>query len=243
MTIIGTLKQRTTRFTKNLWKNTSGVVAIEFALVMPVFLVFTMGILEIARYSVVVMQINQVALHVADSAGRMGTGTLLATKRVSELNINDVFAGAIYEGRQLDLNGSHEVFNPGTGSTTVFGKTRIILSSVEPQTRPLNPSNRFRIVWQRCAGTGTHYVSNYGTPTTATDIPDIGRSAAKVTPPPDGALMFVEVQHHYEPLIDNGFAFIPTSELSVTKAMPVRDTRDWSQIYNNEAVTPSTCNF
>ncbi|MGB5075957.1 MAG: hypothetical protein WBO17_00550, partial [Sphingorhabdus sp.] len=80
-------------FSKRLKEDSSGLALVEFAVSLPFFLGVTIAGVEVANYSATLMQVNQIALHVADNGARMGTNSLLTAKRISEIDINDVFTG------------------------------------------------------------------------------------------------------------------------------------------------------
>ena len=69
----------------------------------------------------------------------------------------------------------------------------------------------------------------------------IGPAGRQVTAPEYGAVMFAEIHYHFRPMLDIGFSNLVEKEIVATSAMIVRDSRDFTQIYNAEGVTPSTC--
>lgn len=204
----------------------SGIAMVEFALCLPFVITFAMTGVELTNFTTTKMRISQIALHVADNASRIGTGTLLASKQISEAQINDLLIGAELQAGQLDLDANG----------------RIILSSLEPIANP-NSTNQFKIRWQRCSGSKT-WPSSYGVQGD-TNLNGITANGQNITAPEDGAVMFVEVAYTYQPLISS--AFIPRTEIVEIGAMTVRDARDMAGpsggvgIYNAENVTPSTC--
>lgn len=227
-------------FAAELRSDRSGLALVEFAISLPFFMGLAVAGLETANYAATTMQVNQIVVHVADNAARMGANSLLTAKRVSEIDINDVFTGARHEGRGLTIDGFHPYLDPGTNQIVARGNARIFLSSVEPVNNP-NPSNKFRIRWQRCSGPGTHYEPLYGKPGTHGNVDGIGPAGRQVTAPEYGAVMFAEIHYHFRPMLDIGFSNLVEKEIVATSAMIVRDSRDFTQIYNAEGVTPSTC--
>jgi hypothetical protein len=216
---------------------------VELAVSLPFFLGLVVGGVETANYASVIMQLNQITLHTADAAARIGTTTPSANRTISEAQINDVFEGSLREGKRINLGGNH--YNTGTKSTR--GNARIILSSVEEVADFNDSAPLYRIRWQRCAGSADFYESNYGTPSTATSINGIGPVGQQASPPPGGVLMFVELQYYFKPLIVNGFSNLTDRTISQVASMVVRENRDTvgptgsDGIYNNEKVTVSTC--
>ena len=230
-----------------LKRNESGLAMVEFAISLPFFLGLTIGGTEIANYVSVVMQLNQITLHTADSAARIGSNTLASNKTISEAQIKDVFEGALREGDRIAVGGSHSFVDPVTGVPSIRGNTRIILSSFE-EVSPFNASTpRYRIRWQRCTGTANFYTSNYGTKATSTSVTGIGPVGRQVTPPPGGVIMFVELQYYFKPLIVNGFTRLTDRTISQVASMVVRENRDLvgpvgsDGVYNAENVTPASC--
>lgn len=227
-------------FATDLRKDRSGLALVEFAVSLPFFMGLAVAGIETANYAATTMQVNQIVVHVADNAARMGANSLLSAKRVSEIDINDVFTGARHEGRGLTLDGFHPYLDPGTNQVVSRGNARIFLSSVEPVANP-NTTSKFRIRWQRCSGPGTHYEPLYGKVSTHSNVDGIGPAGRQVTAPDYGAVMFAEIHYHFRPMLDIGFSNLVEKEIVATSAMIVRDSRDFTQIYNAEGVTASTC--
>jgi hypothetical protein len=203
-----------------LFRDQSAVALIEFAYSLPVFLLIALTGAELTNYATVKMRVSQVALHVADHAARMGNGSLLAAKTISETQINDVLTGAGLQAGNLDL----------------YPNGRVILTNLEPVANP-NTTNRYKITWQRCRGSSTR-PSSYGV-TGNTNMTGIGPAGRQVTAADGGATMFVEVHYRYQPILSASLA--PSLDISEIASMMVRDRRDLSQIYNSEAAPVSNC--
>ena len=232
---------------RKLKRNESGLAMVELAVSLPFFIGLVVGGVETANYASVIMQINQITLHTADAAARIGTTTPSANKTISETQINDVFQGSLREGTRINLGGNHDYTDPSSGAKSTRGNGRIILSSVE-EVAAFDPSApRYRIRWQRCAGSASFYISNYGTTSTATSITAIGPAGQQASPPPGGVLMFVELQYYFKPLIMNGFSTLTDRTISQVASMVVRENRDTvgptgsDGIYNDEKATVSAC--
>jgi hypothetical protein len=230
---------------KRLNGNQSGLAMVEFAISLPFFVGLTVGGVEIANYASVVMRLNQIALHTADNAARIGTTTALGNKVISEVQIKDVFEGAMRAGEQIALGGSHSYV--ANGQTQKRGNTLIILSSFE-QVAAFDPvTPLYRIRWQRCGGGASFYKSNYGDPAKTDSATGIGPTGRQVSPPPDGSLMFVELQYYFKPMIVNGFSPLTDRTINQVASMVVRDARDTTSapsgdgIYNIEGVEKATC--
>lgn len=208
---------------RTIWRlleDRSGLALVEFAYSLPLLTAVGLYGAEVANYATVKMRISQTALNLADNASRIGENGVLQDIKIYESDINDIFTGAEYANRDIDLatNG------------------RMILSSLQQ-----NGSGGQWIAWQRCDGS-LSYSSSYGVQgdgATGTSFPGMGPSepikAASGT-----AVMFVEIAYTYQPLFSE--AWIPGPEvMSAIATFNVRDDRDLSQVYPTTGVTASTC--
>ncbi|WP_422921395.1 TadE/TadG family type IV pilus assembly protein [Sphingomonas donggukensis] len=212
--------RRLRTFARRLRADTGGLALLEFAFILPIFLVLSLTGAELTNYVITRMRISQLALQIADNAARIGSGSQLQAKTISETDINDLLTGAGLQGGELDL----------------YPRGRVMISSLEPMTSP-NVAKLYKIAWQRCRGTKT-YDSPYDN--TLTNISSgIGPTGRKVTAPDNGAVMFVEVAYDYKPLVKTSLS--PSSAITEFASMMVRDRRDTSKIYNTENATKSTC--
>lgn len=203
--------------------NSAGVALIEFAFSLPILLTLSLTGAELTNYITVKMRVSQLALHVADHGARMGTGSPLADKTISETDINDLFIGA----------------NLQAGELGILTNGRIILSSLEPipNTNPSLPPNRYKINWQRCKGARTS-PSSYGKEGD-TNLMGIGPAGRQVQAPADGAVMFVEINYAYQPILPKFLGiFGPFSEIA---SMPVRDSRKTTAPENTNGAAVSRC--
>ncbi|MEI9850039.1 MAG: TadE/TadG family type IV pilus assembly protein [Sphingomonas sp.] len=209
---------------RRLGRDTSGVALLEFALTAPVLLLMSLAGAELTNYITTRMRVSQIALHLADNAARIGSGSQLQAKTISEADINDLLLGADMQSGELGL----------------LTNGRVIISALEPMANP-NPTGKFKITWQRCKGSKTTHASAYGTynQPTGTAMTGMGPSGRQATAPLGGQTMFVEVYYVYRPLVKTSLS--PTTEMTEVASMMVRDRRDLSQIYNNPAVTKSLC--
>lgn len=171
-----------------LVRNIEGVALIEFALSLPILLVLILGGLETANLAMTHMRVSQIAITVADNAGRIRTG-------IDESNIYELFAGA-------DLVGESLVFTRNG---------RIVLSSLEPNGQSGEMAGQM-INWQRCYGAlrvdpayGRQGDGRYG-PSLADGL---GREGHRITSAEGTAVMFAEVTYQYTPLIYAGFGVEP----------------------------------
>jgi Flp pilus assembly protein TadG len=209
-----------------LRKCQSGIAVVEFALCLPFIIVATMTAAELANYTVTKMRVSQLALRLADDGSRIGDGDLLSTKQITEAQINDLMTGADLQGSTLGL----------------YSNGRIVLTSLEPVANP-NPTDRYRIRWQRCRGAIT-YSSGFGEQGD-TDLTGVAINGQILRAPEGGAVIIAEVAYQYQPLV--GSSWIKLSSMVETAAMYVRDNREYEGpaggvgIYNSENVTPAAC--
>lgn len=222
---------------RRLSRDRGGVAMMEFALLTPVFVICCVGGTELANYITTRMRVSQMALQIADNAARIGNGTKLSAKTITEADINDLFQGAQLESGGLDLKANG----------------RVILSDVEP-TANTDTNTTYRIGWQRCFGDKTSHASGYGTAgqTNMAGIGPTGTGYTQATAMKDGATMFVEVYYYYKPLLSTKWT--PERDIVEVASMSVRDRRDLSTdasagaaathpdgVYKVAGVTASTC--
>lgn len=229
---------RGTALLRRLRRDTSGVAMVEFAFTLPFLAGFALYAMELTNFALVNMRVNQIALSLADNASRVGTDATLTTQQLREVDMNDVLQAARYQGRGIRL--------------TTFG--RITVSSVENLQQTYDAAPVQRIHWQRCIGlmSGGSFNSLYSTTTTdGTDATvgnkgtavasGVGDPGSLISAPTGSALMFIEVNYNYQPLVTA--YFLGTTRIHFTASYIVRDNRDFSQIFNpSPAATRSTCN-
>lgn len=211
--------------TRRLQRDTSGVALIEFAFVLPILLTMSLTGAELTNYITTKMRVSQIALHLADNAARIGSGSQLAAKQINESDINDLLTGAELQAGELGL----------------FTYGRVIISSLEPMTNP-NTGGKYRIRWQRCRGAKVGYTSSYGN-AGATNLNGMGPTGRQVIAPEGGVTMFVEVNYEYQPLVKTSLA--PSILINEIASMMVRDRRDTAGgnngVYPVTGVTASSC--
>jgi Flp pilus assembly protein TadG len=200
-------------------RNRSGLALLEFALIFPVLLTLSLTGAELTSFIITKMQISQLALMLADNAARMGTGSPLAAKTITELDINDLFVGA----------------NLQSGGLNLRANGRVILSDLEQD--PAN-AGKYRIGWQRCYGLKTARTSSYGTERTG-NLTGMGPAGRQAVAQDGSATMFVEVYYVYTPLVSA--SLVPSTTLTEISSMAVRDRRDLSGINTVAGVAASTC--
>ena len=206
-----------------LYRAKGGVAMIELAFSLPLVLLLSLTGAELTNYIVTRMRISQIALHLADNAARIGTGSQLQAKTISESDINDLLTGADLQSEELKI----------------YANGRVIISSLEPD--PAN-SGKNRIRWQRCRGEKSAQISAYGAAGT-TNLNGMGKSGRLAMAPADGIVMYVEVYYEYQPLLKASFA--PNTNFREEASMMVRDRRATTGGSNGilpvTGVTAATC--
>lgn len=220
MTILHTFAPR--RFLARLRDDTSGLALLEFAFALPILLVMSLTGAELTNYITTKMRMSQVALHLADNAARIGTGSQLVAKTITEADINDLFQGANLQAGELNLQANG----------------RVIVTSLEPTASP-NTAGTYKIGWRRCYGAKTSYARKYPATSATTNLTGLGPTGRQVTAPDNGATMFIEVYYEYRPIVKTSLA--PDTSMTEIASMIVRDRRDLSQVYPVTGVTASTC--
>lgn len=206
----------------------SGVALLEFAFGLPILLVLSLTGAELTNYIITRMRVSQIALHLADNAARIGSGSQLQAKTISEADINDLLIGAGLQAGELKL----------------FDNGRVTISSLEPTANP-NTAGTYRIRWQRCRGAKLGRALSYGVAGQATglNMTGMGPSTRQAIAPEGGVTMFVEVYYEYQPLVKSSLA--PSTAMTEIASMMVRDRRDTvggtNGVYQVAGVTPSSC--
>lgn len=183
-----------------------GVAAIEFALILPLFIFVAWYGTELAYYAAVRLQISQIAISVADNAARLGqTDNSGVTPTLTEADIDSVMFGAMRQGDNIKLQTNG----------------RVILSSLERDSL----SGRQWIHWQRCRGNQKN-ASNYGVAgagLSGTILPGVGRNR-DLQAEAGSAVMIAEVFYNYTSLFGSMFpTFPPVREEAI---FMIRDDRN-----------------
>ena len=210
---------------RRLRRDTRGLAMLEFALSLPLVVPIGMYGIEISNYALTQMRLSQITLALADNASRVGADTSLNTQELREFDVGEVFQGVLLQGDTLDI---------GTNG-------RITLSSLE-----MNAGGGQYIHWQRCIGEkeGAGWDSSYGNEGDGKDtttFAGMGEPRAKVTAPAGSAVMFVELNYQYQPLISD--YMIGSRNLKFIASFIVRDNRDLSKGVTNPepAWSPMIC--
>lgn len=194
---------------RRLLDRQDGVSTVEFALVVPLFMILGMYGAEIAWLNAASMEASQVALALADNASRLGqTDNSGVTPTITSNDVQSVLTGALEEGSDIGLaeNG------------------RVILSSVE--VHPV--TGKQYIHWQKCMGQGKQ-ASAHGKPdATGSALSAIASGISlggrKVTSSSNSAVMVAEVWYEYNGLF--GTMFVQPITIHEQAAIIVRDDRN-----------------
>lgn len=202
---------------RDLPHDTSGLAFTEFAFGLPIMLALLMGGLETANFALVHLRTNQIAMTVADNAGRVRTA-------IDESHVYEVFAGADLVGRSIDF--------------TENG--RIVLSSLVPNGQTGGNAGQW-INWQRCHG-ALNIASRYGVQNTGrfnSALADgMGAEGNRIVSAPDTAVMFVEVTYTYRPVFAAGL--LGERTIRYESAFNVRE-RTNQAISNTQALALNSC--
>lgn len=201
-----------------LGRNERGLAMVEFAFAAPVLLLLILGGLELVNFALTHMRVNQIAMTVADNAGRVTTG-------IDEANVYEVFAGAGVIGEPLDFQ----------------SKGRVVLSSLQHNGK--SGANAGQVInWQRCWG-ALDVAPAYGNEGTGRNNADLasgmGPAGSRILSAQDTAVMVVEVSYDYEPFV--GSDYLPIrSRIRHESAFNVRGRQN-NDISNAQNLQTLTC--
>lgn len=195
----------------------SGLALTEFAFSLPILLVLLLGGLETANFALTHLRVNQIAMTVADNAGRVRTG-------IDESHINEVFAGADLAGQSINFEENG----------------RIALSSLQPNGKSDGDAGQM-INWQRCHGE-LDVDPAYGDEGLGRNddalAEGMGLDGNKIVSAPGTAVMFVEVTYQYRPLFwQVGMA---SPRIRYESAFNVRE-RTNQNLTNTQGLTTNDC--
>lgn len=203
-------------FLRRVLANRSGVAMTEFALGAPFLLTAGLWGAEEANFALVNMKISQLAIHLADNGSRVGDTSTLQNRKIYESDIDDLIYGAQLQGGK---------------SIGLYDNGRVFISSVE-----VNAANGTQYIhWQRCRGAKT-VPSSYGVQGTNLGTGGIGPTGEQVVAQSGDAVIFVEINYTYQPLVSA--KFIPNREIKAIASFTVRDNRDLTQIYQRDPTNP-----
>ena len=192
-----------------LWaRDRRGVALMEFALALPVVLPIGLYAVEISNFGIQQLRLSQATLTLSDNISRVGVDTNMATQQLREVDVNEVIDGLRRQTENLQL--------------TTNG--RVTISSLETK------AGAQWIHWQRCVGLkrGPEYASSSGREgdggTSGSTFRGMGDPAQPVTAPEGAAVIFVEINYDYQPLISP--YFLGGRKLRQTASYIVRDNRE-----------------
>ena len=195
-----------------------GLALTEFAFAAPIFLTLVLTGLELSNLALAHLRVSQMAMTVADNAGRVTAG-------IDEANIYEVFKGAEYVAGGLDFERNG----------------RVVLSSLQ-HNQLADGEEGQTIVWQRCWGDATSVEPAYGDQgdgkTNNSLRQGLGSGSNRITALRDTAVMFVEATYDYQPLISTGFFTPPT--IRYESAFNVRGRQN-NTISNTQGLDEMTC--
>ncbi len=205
------------RLARRLHRDDGGVALTEFAFAAPLLLVMTLGGLETANLALTHLRVSQIAMTVADNAGRVDT-------TIDEADIYEVFEGAELVGEAIDFESNG----------------RLVLSSLEHNGQTGDDEGQM-INWQRCMGT-LDVDPAYGTQGIGRENDDLengmGADGNRIVSAPGTAVMFVEVTYEYQPLIDN--TILGERQIRYESAFNVRE-RNNQDITNTQGLAVNRC--
>lgn len=197
------------RLLRSLIGRSDAVSTVEFALVVPLFMILGMYGAEIAWMNAAAMEASQVALALADNASRLGqTDNSGITPTITTSDVESVLNGALEEGSNIQLadNG------------------RVMLSSLE--VHPV--TGKQYVHWQQCMGAGKQ-TSSHGKPDLTGSAlsqiaPGITLGGRTITSPNKSAVMVAEVWYKYHGLF--GTMFVKPITIHEQAAVIARDDRN-----------------
>ncbi len=204
-----------TALLRRLRRARSGVAMTEFALGAPILLTAGLWGAEMANYALINMKVSQLAEHIADNGSRIGDAGTLQNRKIYESDINDIMYGA-----QMQAGGGMDLFENG----------RVFVSSVE-----VDADGNQYIHWQRCRG-AKNVPSGYGVAGSKLGTVGIGPAGQEVSAQPDDAVIFVEINYTYQPLVSE--KFLGDRTIQAIASFTVRDDRDLTQIYQRDSGDP-----
>lgn len=202
---------------RGLRRSDSGLAMMEFAFALPVLLVLLLGGLETSNFVLAHLRVNQIAMTVADNAGRVRTG-------IDESHIYEVFAGADLVGESINFKKNG----------------RIVLSSLQPNEQDA-PKTGQMINWQRCHGdlnVNPVYGRQGAGREDASLVDGIGPDGNKIVSAEKTAVMFVEVTYKYTPLFTDNI--IGNTQIRYESAFNVRE-RTNQDITNTQKLAVNSC--
>jgi Flp pilus assembly protein TadG len=194
-----------------------GVALLEFAFTLPIVVGLGLGGLETANLALAHLRVSQLAMTVADNAGRVTAG-------IDEADIAEVFAGADSVGQAINFRANG----------------RVILSSLQDNGQTSSSLKGQMINWQRCFGS-LSVAPAYGVEgkgrTDATLRNGMGATGRQIQALSGTAVMFVEATYTYQPIVAG---VISPQTIRYESAFNVRE-RTNQNITNTRSMTRALC--
>ena len=195
-----------------------GLALIEFAMALPVLLALGLTGLETANLALAHLRVSNIAMLTADSAARVRDS-------IDESDVSQIFTGVKTAGKPIAF--------------TTYG--RVILSSLEPNTAGNGGTSTGQwIRWQRCIGV-KNVASSYGAQGKGQNdasLQGMGTAGNQIAAQPGTAVMVVEVDYTYQPLVSNKI-FGPKT-ITYLSAFNVRQRTDQT-LHNVNNIASATC--
>jgi Flp pilus assembly protein TadG len=212
-----------------LARDEGGIVAVEFALILPVMLVLYLGLVEFSQGYRVSQKLDLLAHTLSDlTAQQLTGGQANGQAGIDQTTIDSIFSSAI------------PIMTPISNTTVEMTISEVVIAGVPNNNSPT--SWKALVNWTIARNSGalrnfcgtpllaldTAAISSNSMPTSYTQVKSVtvGGAAANVTPSL-GAIIVADVAYNYKP----GFSFVPfnwsakpTFRLQKTAYAPVRNT-------------------
>lgn len=166
---------------RRLAQSQRGVSAVEFALILPIFVGLMGAGIEISSLMIANMKVQRLATMTADMVAQSGS----SESRISEAQIYDILSAMDLAAQPLDIR----------------GHGRVIISAVMGEdTRNGGEANVNRIKWQRFDGSYTAASSVIGCWSSSDTTNVIGRQLRLGEP-----LFHAQVSYVYQPIFNRAF--------------------------------------
>jgi hypothetical protein len=191
------ISDRLRRMIPRLKADRTGVVAVEFAISLPLVLtVITYGA-EAANLAYSTQLVGDITTQAGDSIARVRNA-------VTEDDVTEALNGVKTLGDSIKF----------------AANGRIIVSSLQPVLDGSGDVVDQRIRWQRCKGALAR-TSSYGVADDLLGTAGMGPTGRQIAAAQDTEIIFVEVQYDYQPLVSS--KLFGTRTISQVAALTVRD--------------------
>ena len=254
-------------FARHLYADRRGLALLEFAFSLPLVLGIGLYGVETANLALVNLRVSQIALNLADNASRVGSDTSLNVQQLREVDMNDVLQGARYQGTSIKLTTYGRITvsslenvqqSYDAAPTQRIHWQRCIGMAGNPNGTIPDPKYKSEYGVAATSPIATYLPGAVYDPTAAVDTDTstndnssshpgslaptgMGDPGSQVQAPSSSAVMFVEINYLYQPLI-SAYLAGTGRRIHYIASFIVRDKRDFSEIYNpSPTSTASTC--